>query len=282
MRYRWGPHELALEALAPHVLHPPGDGVARVNFAVYVISAGRPEAVARLAPQLATVDAPVVWVVPTSDVNAYAQAGAVILEDPGSLVGARNAALDEAFARGLACVQLSDDLKRIKALITCDDPGCEPCTEEAMRCAPKNGELTLAATLAELNWALDSTGLKLAGCSPTDNLYFARAGVSTRKFIVGDLIMVRPTELRFDERLRLKEDYDFTLQHWATYGGAARCDYIAPSFAHYTNAGGAVEHRTAELEQETIAYLKAKWPGMIRDNPRRANEILLATPRRHR
>ena len=233
-----------------------------MDFAVYVISAGRPEAVERMAPHLEGL--PVRWVVPGLELQAYQRRGAVItIEDPGSLVGARNVALDHAFENGVACVQVSDDLKRIKAL-------------------PKIAEYPLARALDNMATALDETGLALCGCSPTDNLYFAKEGVSTRKFVVGDLIMVRPTELRFDPALRLKEDYDFTLQHWATYGGAARCDYIAPIFAHYTNSGGAVEHRTEDLEQETIAYLKAKWPGMIRDNPRRPNEILLPTPRRHR
>lgn len=232
-----------------------------MNFNVYVISAGRPEAVERMAGHL-EVDAPVYWVVPGLEAQAYERRGATVLEDPGSLVGARNLALDHAFDHDMACAQVSDDLKRL-------------------RCLPKD-DLTLGQALRELDQALGSTWLSLAGCSPTDNLYFAKEGISTRKFVVGDLIMVRPTHLRFDPELRLKEDYDFTLQHWATYGGAARCDYIAPSFAHYTNAGGAVAARTEQLEQETIAYLKDKWPGMIRDNPRRPNEILLPTPRRHR
>lgn len=241
-----------------------------MNYALYVISAGRPDAVARMAPHLATVDAPVFWMVPRRDADAYVEAGAEqVLMDPGSLVGARNLALSYAFADDHACVQISDDLKRIRCL-----EECEP---------TRTGDISLGDVLWHLDGALDYTGyLKLAGCSPTDNLYFAKEGVSTRKFIVGDLIMVRPTELRFDPNLRLKEDYDFTLQHWATYGGAVRCDYIAPSFSHYTNAGGAVASRTEQLEQETIAYLHAKWPGMLRDNPRRANEILLTTPRRHR
>jgi hypothetical protein len=235
-----------------------------VNYAVFVISAGRPDAVGRMAPHLATLPKGTwaFWVVPRSDAGSYEAGGANVIIDPGSIVGARNLALDHAFANNVACVQLSDDLKRLRML-------------------PK-ADIELGDALIHLEHALDSTGLALAGCSPTDNLYFAKDGVSTRKFVVGDLIMVRPTDLRFDEALRLKEDYDFTLQHWATYGGAARCDYIAPSFAHYTNAGGAVAARTADLEQETIAYLKAKWPGMIRDNPRRANEVLLTTPRRHR
>ncbi len=232
-----------------------------MRYLIWIISAGRPDAVAKLAPHLDGL--PHTWMVPHADVHRYLDAGATsVCPDPGSLVGARNAALEASFRRELACVQLSDDLKRI-------------------RCLPEN-ECDLATALLNMDATLDDTGLALCGCSPTDNLYFAKPGISTRKFVVGDLIMVRPTDLRFDPALSLKEDYDFTLQHWMTYGGAARCDYIAPSFSHYTNAGGAVAARTTELEQATIAYLKDKWPGLIRDNPRRPNEILLTTPRRHR
>lgn len=232
--------------------------------AIYVISAGRPEAVGRLAPHVADFDGPVFWVVPLADRGDYTEAGAPdLLFDPGSLVGARNVALNHAEAQGYACVQLSDDLKRIRAL--------------------PHDEAPLSWAITQMGKALDETGLHLAGCSPTDNLYFAKEGIATSKFIVGDLIMVRETDLRFDPELRLKEDYDYTLQHWATYGGAARCDYIAPSFAHYTNAGGAVAARTEALELETVAYLMAKWPGLIRVNTRRGpTEILLTTPRRHR
>jgi hypothetical protein len=233
-------------------------GGSGVNSDVYVISAGRPDAVARMAPHLEGVG-PVWWIVPEQDCDAYAERGAQALADPGSLVGARNLALDRAFGHGQACVQVSDDLRRIRAL-----PG---------------QDWTLRQVIGDLDAALDATGLALAGCAPTANLYFAKPGIATWKFIVGDLIMVRPNELRFDPALRLKEDYDFTLQHITTHGGAARCDYIAPDFAHYTNAGGAVAVRTPEVEQEAIVYLMGKWPGLLRLNPRRPNEVLMTLRR---
>lgn len=232
-----------------------------MKYGVAVISKGRPENVAKMAPFLR--GQPVLWLVPEDEVSEYRNAGAVADSDGGSLCVARNMALDRTFAKDLVCVQVSDDLRGIKAL---DGDPVHP----------------FAWALHEMEMALDETGLVLAGCAPTDNLYFAKPGVSTRKFIVGDLIMVRPTHLRFDENLRLKEDYDFTLQHWETYGGAARCDFIAPSFTHKTNAGGAVDVRTAEVEKESIAYLKEKWGDLIRDNPRRPNEVLLATRGRTR
>lgn len=243
-----------------------------MNSAVYIISAGRPAAVERMAPHLATLagDTPVFWVTCHEDERAYRDAGAVnVLTTERHLTRQRNLALDHAFDNGLACVQLDDDLKRLRAKVVGG--------------ARNEGvDFSLGDTLAAHTQALADTGLYLVGNSPTDNVGFARDGVSTRKFVPCPCITVRPSAPRFDENLRLKEDYDFTLQHWATYGGAARCDFIAPSFGRYTNEGGAVSYRTAELEQETIAYLMEKWPGMVRPNPKRANEVLLPTPRRHR
>jgi hypothetical protein len=247
--------------------------------AVYIISAGRPAAVERMAPHLATlaVRTPVFWVTCHEDRQAYLDAGAShVLATERHLTRQRNLALDHAFTGAgqddgepRACTQLDDDLKRLRAKV----PGG----------ARNEGvEVELVDVLTAHDEALDDTGLSLVGNSPTDNVGFARDGISTRKFVPCPCITVRPSAPRFDENLRLKEDYDFTLQHWATYGGAARCDFIAPSFGRYTNEGGAVSYRTAELEQETIAYLMEKWPGMVRPNPKRANEILLPTPRRHR
>ena len=49
---------------------------------------------------------------------------------------------------------------------------------------------------------------------------------------------------------------------------------------HYTNAGGAVDVRTAPLEQATIAYLRDKWarrgyPSLFRTHTTRANEVVM-------
>jgi len=60
------------------------------------------------------------------------------------------------------------------------------------------------------------------------------------------------------------------------YSKVCRVDRLLVGFKHRSNPGGAVSYRTEKLEQETIQYLKRKYKGMIKDNPRRPNEILLA------
>ena len=74
--------------------------------------------------------------------------------------------------------------------------------------------------------------LYLGGGMPTDNARFAGAtytttpstttSYSTYLFIVGDFMVIRPMELRFNEVMTLKEDYDYTVQHIKEYGGALR------------------------------------------------------------
>ena len=88
-------------------------------------------------------------------------------------------------------------------------------------------------------------------------------------------IIIKPNNLRFDSSLRLKEDYDYTLQHIKEFGGCVRYGLFLCSFKHYSNKGGAVSYRTNNLEQETIKYLMEKWGECIKLNPKRENEILL-------
>jgi hypothetical protein len=111
--------------------------------------------------------------------------------------------------------------------------------------------------------------------SPTANTYFYRQAVSTHLFVVGDMILVSPTSLRFDEQLLLKEDYDYTCQHLNAYGAVARVNGVMAEFRHRSNPGGAVAYRSEALEAESIAYLRGKWGDWIRPNPRRPGEVLL-------
>lgn len=159
------------------------------------------------------------------------------------------------------CVQLSDDLKGLKRAVD----------------KKQTAELTVEQAIRLMISELESKDLYLAGVAPTANPYFYNPDkrVRTDKFIVGDFIVVRPSEQRFDTNMTLKEDYDFTMQHIVAHGGVVRYDAILAEFAHRTNSGGAVSYRTPNKEQFNIDYLKEKWPGAIVDNPKRPNEILL-------
>lgn len=230
------------------------------NLHVAIISSGRPANALTMESHTALWGAAPTWYVGHGEAPDYRYAGASHVIEAGPLCVARNRALDD--ADGKHCLQLSDDLKRI-----------------GWANGKKAADVT-AVSLAEaatiLTAAMDEHGAQLAGGAPTSNPFYSRPGVHRAGFIVGDMCLIRAgCPLRFDEQLMLKEDYDYTLQHLSTYGVVARVDQLLPVFAHRTNPGGAVAVRTPQLEDETIAYLMAKWPRHLRPNPRRPHEILL-------
>ncbi|MEV6817820.1 hypothetical protein AB0M72_03600 [Nocardiopsis dassonvillei] len=231
-----------------------------------VISARRPLAPEAMNLFLETAPGPVRWYVDYGEAADYRAAGAVEVIEVGGLVQARNAALADAFAEGRACVQVSDDLRRLRR-----------------HSAIGGGAAGLGEVIEAMSVACAETGATLAGLPPTDNEFYTPADPRYRHgvFIVGDLIFVRPSPQRFDRQLRLKEDYDFTVQHDQAAGAVRVQTYLA-SFAHRDNRGGAVSYRTMEAEAEAIGYLMHKWPGRFRLNGRRPGEILMRRPARRR
>lgn len=206
----------------------------------------------------------VTWVVGDNEKEIYKHSGAKSIIEGGGLCESRNVILDVAQAQGAdAAVELSDDLKVIKLAVDKDN---------------KNSKIiSFDDAVSIMIEACIGLGAKMAGAAPTNNAFFFNPNkpYHTRAFIVGDFITVLDTNLRFDEKLKLKEDYDYTLQHIYKYGSVARCNAILASFLHRTNAGGACAYRNEKREQKAIRYLKAKWPNHIKDNPKRPNEILI-------
>lgn len=225
-----------------------------------IISSGRSANVPAMTDMLKDVYH--TWYVGKGEGAAYSDAGAKRVIESGGLIESRNAALDDAFADGIYCVQLSDDVKRLE-------------WNDYLDLYKPQGKITIAKAV----WRLYESALRnkasLIGIPPTPNGFFAKTSAETYNgFAIGDAFLCKPTELRFDTNLRLKEDYDFSLQHIAHGDGITRVNTILWSFQHYSNKGGAVSYRTDSLEQETVMYLLRKWSGALRLNPRRANELL--------
>lgn len=227
---------------------------------IAIISARRPEAV----PNLSNLGFNGTWYVATGDKEAYLQAGATNVIEGGKLLPSRNLALEHAFEQNRPCLQISDDLTAINLW------------RGGNKTQPITGEQTIRLMSSYLQG--DS---RLVGIAPTNNTFYASEKVKHQHFILGDLFLAAPSAIRFDENLKLKEDYDYTCQHIATYGQVARLDFILANFKHRSNKGGAVDYRTEILEQESIRYLIQKWSPWIKPNPRRKNEILLKVPNKN-
>lgn len=183
----------------------------------------------------------------------------------GGLCESRNACISHCVENEIRfCVQISDDLKK---LVTNNLDGKNK----------EHKELTVQKLAYKMIYELSATVYALIGLPPTDNPYFATKDIQTGCFIVGDFMVIDTMKgtLLFDENLKLKEDYDYTLQHIKHFGNVLRYQSALATFEHYTNKGGAVDYRNSQNEQNAIKYLHNKWGEAIKLNPKRENEILL-------
>lgn len=230
------------------------------DFLFCIVSARRAARVRAMMEFVAL--APHVWFVPDGEREAYMKMGAAdVVEAGNTLCSQRTAALRYAWGKKKICVQLSDDLTKLE--LACSKTHAVPIT------------VGTAATL--IHQAMKAVGCKLGGVAPTSNKFYFNPNqpLNTRAFCVADFLVVEDCDLYFDPNIRIKDDYDYTMQHIQKFGAVARHNGILASFKHYTNEGGVTTYRTPEVELADVAYLKAKWPGAFRDNPKRPREILM-------
>lgn len=227
-----------------------------MSYNVYVISAGRYDKLNFSSEQKNKY----IFCVKNGEKELYQKNGCKNVFETGTLMQSRNAALDMAFNENKICVQLSDDLKKV--------------TTNKNFGPKKQVDIDFAINqLIKVFKKVD--GVYLMGIPPTSNDFFAKSLISKNTFCIGDMLFVKPNDLRFDTSLTLKEDYDYTLQHLSKYKNCFRYQKYLFEFEHYKNKGGAVDYRTEKEEQKNIMILRAKWGDKIRLNPKRKNEILI-------
>ena len=224
-------------------------------FNVYVISANRYNDLPFNKEQKESY----IFCVKNGQGQLYKQNGCLNVYDTGNLIDSRNFALEHAFKQNKICVQLSDDIKKVKLNKNFFKPK----------------EIQLDEAIKDIVLKFNTIkGVYLMGVPPTDNYFYANKLVVENKFCIGDMLFIKPNELRFDKQLTLKEDYDYTLQH-IQKSKVLRYQKYLFTFKHYLNKGGAVDIRTDNEEQKNIMILKSKWGDSIRLNSKRKNEILI-------
>ncbi len=86
---------------------------------------------------------------------------------------------------------------------------------------------------------------------------------SCKSYISATFGGFRRLDLRYDERLPLKEDYDMCLQILNKYRRLLRINYAFYVSQLHTNKGGCASMRTMERERQQLDLLQAKWGAEI-------------------
>ncbi len=240
------------------------------SFKVVIPSRARADQVTAHIPFEGLV--PITLCVPLAEVAAYAASlphAKIIPQRRPGISGARNDILD-AF-KDSDVLMLDDDVSAIGRFVT--------------RAGKNYSEPKTGQALVDLIESLFATAAKAGalywGCAPTSNpiFYSPSHPISRNSFVNGSFSgYAAGCPLRFDETLRLKEDYDLSVQAYLS-GGLLRFNFVYAKAKHRENEGGAVDYRSPALEKEAIAILRGKWGTVICDHPRRPFEIVLRLPK---
>ena len=75
--------------------------------------------------------------------------------------------------------------------------------------------------------------------------------------------IINDGNIRFDERFKVKEDYELCLRCLVEDGGVVGARYLFWSNSHWKDDGGCKDYRTDEMERSAIDLLVEMYPGLI-------------------
>eukprot|EP00927_Polykrikos_kofoidii_P043737 TRINITY_DN3781_c0_g1_i2.p1 TRINITY_DN3781_c0_g1~~TRINITY_DN3781_c0_g1_i2.p1 ORF type:complete len:569 (-),score=95.92 TRINITY_DN3781_c0_g1_i2:347-2053(-) len=222
------------------------------------------------------------WYVDEDSLSDYLALGLKAVAG-GKLTPSRNMALMDARKQGKACVQCSDDISQWEYR---HGAKAKDRTMDALNAAFDAARQYVISPVAAARFMLARMRAsplevkpKLGGvyCLGNCSRTMASDEISMFNFIIGDFFVDDNSTITFDERLTLKEDYDFTCQHLKEYGSVMRFVRMTVAARHYSNEGGACSNRDAQgvQERKNIDILLQKWPSSIFRHPRRKNEVVI-------
>lgn len=122
-------------------------------------------------------------------------------------------------------------------------------------------------------WMCEASWYKLRGVNSSQNPLCMKNVIKYDKFIDWTFLWIIKSELRFDDQINNKEDYDFTIQNVKAYWGAIRFDRICTDNKYLATKWG-LQNRPRTQEKD-IARLEMKWGKIIKRNPKKAEEIFI-------
>lgn len=123
---------------------------------------------------------------------------------------------------------------------------------------PDERKLDLLVTYFEM---CEDLGTNLFGFNVSGDKKFYReySPFSMLSVVVGNLMGIVVDDQRFDERLKVKEDYDFSLQSLHRHRKIIRSNKYVWRVEHHDTEGGCKSYRTLQVEKDAIEILRQKW-----------------------
>lgn len=130
------------------------------------------------------------------------------------------------------------------------------------------------AQLEQLFDFADKHNAPIWGTYPLKNAMFQKMQIKLRCIFIGTCIGFTDMSLRFDNTIRVKEDYELCLRVISSRRNSIRFDHIAVVASHKSIGGCADDWAAGESAKATQELLR-RYEGLIRENPKRRGEILM-------
>ena len=175
----------------------------------------------------------------------------------GNVSRIRNYILDKEFEKGadVICI-IDDDLRGIYRFEPSGTFGYDKIKIEAD--VFENFIEKYTSMCNEFGFKLWGVGLNQDSLS-----YRQQAPFNTKAIILGPFSCHLNSDIRYDEKLPLKEDYDLAIQHLNKYRGILRINKYFYNAKQSKQAGGCASYRNHKREQEQLQLLMDKWGDKI-------------------
>ena len=172
-------------------------------------------------------------------------------EAQGNLCKIRNYILDNFFDDADCLILLDDDCKGISRWQ--DQKNIKMSKDDLLEFAE---QMTILC---------NDFGFKFWGlnCVSDKGAYREHTPFGTLQYIGGPFQAHLKNEIRYDEKLPLKEDYDITLQHIKKYKGCLRVNFANYDVKQAEQVGGCATKRNIKNETEQFELLQKKWGNKI-------------------
>jgi len=101
------------------------------------------------------------------------------------------------------------------------------------------------------------------GFATVDNPFFWRRRFRKVGYVLGDIWLIKKTEVNFDQNVLAMDDYAFTAEHLYKFGKVLIFNYIFSVSPHYQPGGIGTYQDRLKRKREDCRYLMAKYPGLF-------------------
>lgn len=180
--------------------------------------------------------------------NPEADIVAVDPKHQGNLCRIRNYILDSEMGPGRAVLIVDDDLQGIWRW--------EKLTRYRLDSEAEVRDFLRRYTALCVEWGCVAWGINV---NSDGQVYREQTPFSLRSYVGGPFMVHVDHKLRYDERLPLKEDYDFTLQVLNAHRKLLRVNKYYYLTLQMAQVGGCAEYRNIEAERDQLEALQRKW-----------------------